>query len=117
MFGFISACASIEGKVVSWNVKDGLADEARAEAIANLVAEQEPSVVVLCEAAPRPWSILPQAVKIFSKAVGPLFEVSYRDTDGRRDTHSLVMLVRPDLGEPMGISLGRRTGMISPTWV
>ena len=102
---------SIEGTVVAWNVKDGLADPKRAEQISRLIQAQQPLFVVISEAAPASSQLCPDVVEALGNAIGGVAVVEYGDADERKDTHCLVTAAHGSLGSPTEIRAGGRSAL------
>lgn len=101
----------VQGRILAWNVKNGLEGDG-ALAIADTIAEQEPTIVILTEAATEPDRVSPRARRALTDIAGGFAEIPYDDADKRADTHTLVVLSRPEHGPVETVRLHGRNGAL-----
>lgn len=96
--------------LMAWNVQDGLSDPARADEIAEKVAEFDPDLAIFSEGAIEGHEVTQSARRLLEKHVGRVYQADYADADDRPDRHRLVAVAKPLLGEPAVVSNFGRNG-------
>lgn len=102
-----------EIRVMAWNVRDGLAEPNKAEAIAEKIYEVDPDIAILTEGIPEKISIIPEAQEILEE-LGAIHVRPYSDPDKRLDRHSLVAVARAEFGKPIISRPMHRVAMTFP---
>lgn len=104
-----------EVTLLAWNVKDGLSDPRRADAIAEKVAAVNPDLALFSEGSAGDFGVRSSAKRILESAGGIVYEADYNDFDDRLDKHRLVALAKPDMGAPAVLpNFGRNGFYFSP---
>jgi endonuclease/exonuclease/phosphatase family metal-dependent hydrolase len=83
--------------IVSWNLKDGLSDPTRTDALQTELLQVGPDIAVLPEAAAEDANVNSESMYRFREAGYTVHTANYDDTDGRKDRHKLVVLAKEDL--------------------
>jgi hypothetical protein len=86
--------------VLAWNLRDGLSDPSRADALAEKIDEINPDIAIFSEGALEGHRVTRSAKAILERQDRRIYEADYMDIDDRRDRHRLVAVAKPDFGEP-----------------